>query len=308
MNQPISSHNPFHSIFTGFEKWLAGLYSLTEVTQAAYLIQITYFLHYLAAFEVRTFNSIDNELIYRYAHFRKEKKSGQLKAYRKSYVDQRLAILDFFFTWAYQQGHCRENPVLRYKKAQLKSRSLTKPSVTLADSSLTILTEAEIKQLCQLKVSGDDIRLRNQCMVLMILASALYASEVIALTPQQCPFQRGYLMLEEEGAKRRVPLTLPLCQTLGKQWLVVRKRLLGKEKLPLFFFNQSLQPLSKRMLYKIVAQTLEEAGIHKAHLGPDMLRQTAVCQLLKIYPPDTVKQFTGLKNIDHYQVALANLK
>ena len=62
------------------------------------------------------------------------------------------------------------------------------------------------------------------------------------------------------------------------------------------------------MLYKMVAQTLEEAGIHKAHLGPDMLRQTAICQLLKAYPPGTVKQLTGLKNIDHYQLALKNIE
>lgn len=291
----------FQLILKRYQKWLNDQTHYTEITIVNYFRWVTYFLDHLSAFNCIKLNDVDNDMIYRFIHVRKNKKTGKIQPYAKASIKARLAALDLFFTWAFEKGYCRENPSLRYKKWQLKGKVLAKEKV-LPENNRVVLSVKEQQLLKQLDTEGDDIRIRNRSIVLTILASALFAEELITLPFNQLNLNKGYLKIE----RRQIPLDLPLCYEACQAWFTVRKKLLGNIKQPLVFFNQSLQPLSKRMLYKIVAQTLEEAGIRKAHQGPDILRQTAICRLLKTYPPDTVKQLTGLKSLDPYQLILNN--
>ena len=302
----MKSTTIYPKIINHYEQWLANQFHLTEVTIANYGRWSRYFLNYLSAFNLPRLNDVDNDIVHQFIHFRKDKRTGVIKPYAQASIKSRLTALDLFFTWAYSEGHCRENPILRYKKSQLKNKPLIKREKV--EAPIVVLTAKEQKKLKQLKTEGDYTQIRDKCIVLTILASALFAEELITLPIKDFHLNKGYLTLSRDHKpKRKVPLDLLLCEDACYAWLKIRKDLLGKAKQPLLFFNQSLQPLSKRMLYKIASEILAGAHIEKTHCGPDMLRQSAICNLLEKNTLEEVEKITGIKNLEHYRQATKNI-
>lgn len=140
--------------------------------------------------------------------------------------------------------------------------------------------------------------------MLLILASGLFAEELITLPISNFHLYKGYLnIVGEEKRERKVPLDLALCKKACSDWLMAREELLAGEEYNLLFFSQHFLPLSKRMLYKMVHETLVEANIYKKDMGPDMLRQTALLNMFKNgMSLEEVQQNTGIKTLERLKV------
>lgn len=277
---PIKKHE---KIFSQFKKWLETKSIYADYTISTYTRWINYFLSYCEDFNITKLNDVDNGLIYKFTSKRLDKKTGKILPYAKNYTKSRIAALEVFFSWAYENGYCRENPITRYKKWSMKTRTIAsiegrKPSVMALD----VLSPKEQKQLLQVKTMRDFSLVRDKCIVLLILASAIFAEELISLPTSALYLKKGYLRVGSEGKRlRKASIDIALCEQACNDWLAVRDEVLGNDDFPLLFFSTNLLPLSKRMLYKIVSEFLTLVNIAKKDMGPDMLRQSAILNFFR---------------------------
>lgn len=291
----------FTKIFTPFKQWLTNDTVFSAVTIEHYLRITKNFLNYLDSLRLARLNDVDAELVKQFAYFNTEK-----KRYAPASINVRLGALNCFFSWAYEHRFCRENPLLSYKKAQIKPKPLTKKEGRAITHTPVILSFAQQEKLYKLPLEKDFIAIRNLCIVLLILSSALFIEEVIDLSPEMLSFNNRLIVLKGDiPRKRKTPMNTQ-CYKACKKWLAIRQKLLDDTNSPFLFFTQQFKPLTRRHLYHIVADTLTAAGIQLEHMGPEVLRQTAICNLLKHYLIGDVKEFTGIsfEQLEKYQALI----
>ena len=262
----------YDTILKKFEKWLMPQACYTENTKTTYLRWVSYFLNYLLGNEICQLNSVDENTVEEFAYHRLNQED-----YSTGYAEARIAALNLFFDWTYTVGLSRGNPVLTYRKANLKPQSLVRKKEAVK-SDLEILTSTNIEQLQRLAYSHDFATKRDICIVLLILASGISAEETITLLPEHLNLKEGYLRITGKRA-RLILLDLSLCQKACYDYLhAVQETLIGDKHESLFFSN-SRQPFSKRQLYRVVSTILQEADIITTHSGPDILRKTAIVHM-----------------------------
>jgi len=201
--------------------------------------------------------------------------------------------------------------MLDYRKAKIKTKTYPEKAAE-NQNELIILTPEEQRSLLNVATNDSFTAIRNKCIVSIILATALYAEEVINLLIDNLELESGYIdICNKTNKKRRVPINLRACKLACRDWLEVRTNVLSKRKSSLLFFTDDIQPITKRTLYRIISKVMIEAGIDKAHLGPEVLRQTAIVNMLSSGKTiEEVQAITGiktLKNIQKYQQANLDL-
>lgn len=301
--------NTYQKICLAFKDWMLEKGGHAELTQYFYLRIIHSFLNYLENFNVLRLNDVDPDFLSQFIQFRNN------TLYSASSIKSRVAALDLFFSWAYQKRYCLQNPVLSYKKAKIKSKPLEEKAPKSDQPVPTsILSFKEQQILANLKVGSDFLEIRDKSIVLLLLASGLFAEEMRTLSWHDFHLEKGYLDVRGKNKReRRVNIQLALCQKIIKQWLKVRAQILAGNEHPMLFFTQTLRPLSKRVLYRIVSEYMAKAGIHRNPTGADVLRQTAICNMFKSkYSLEEIQRNTGIDTLttlaNYQQIAAHYLK
>ena len=268
---------------------------------------------YLGTFNIDNLNDVNLDLIFKFFRFRKDKK------YSANSIEYRKSVIYLFFQWAYTNAHCRRNLIIEHRKIKLNQKAVLykkEPPFLIAKD---LLSQEEQNKILNFKIDNNNfIAIRNKCIVLLILASALYAEEVIDLLKTSLNLDDGFLdVINEETKKRRIRLDLSLCGQSCSNWLSIRNILLtekAKKDCPELFFTINnpiplTKRITKRMLHKITSQFLRAMGIDKTHLGPEMLRQTAICNMIRRHLTlEEIQANTGLSiaKVDKYRRILTN--
>jgi len=262
----------YETILKKFGEWLTPQACYTDNTKEAYLRWVGYFLNYLVGNEIFQLNSVDESTIQKFAYHRLNREQ-----YSIDYAEARITALNLFFDWTYKVSLSRSNPVLTYRKANLKPESLIRKKET-AENDLEILNRTNIEQLQNLACSYDFSTKRDMCIVLLILASGISAEETCTLPPEHLDLKNGYLKITGKRA-RLIPLDLSLCQKACHDYLQAVQEISIGERQAFLFFSKSKQQFSKRQLHRVVAKTLQEANLITTHSGPDLLRKTAIVRM-----------------------------
>lgn len=296
--------NSHKKILGRFKGWLAknGGYSAGSVD--IYLRLIKNFFAFLDAFNITCLKDISPELLLQFVSTK-----GDGVAYAEAHVRLRWAILHVFFLWAKQMRYCYNNPVTEYRKNKLDARRLPIKKAETLDSTVIILSIPEQQKILGHRMDENFSSIRNKCIVTLLLASGLFAEEIIRLPMEALNLKQGYLVVTNESQRPRyVYLDLTLCRSSLMNWLAERGRAYNPHKQSFLFLTQQGLPLTKRFLYKTVSGYLQKIGISKEHMGPDLLRQTAIVNMIRVGKTlEEVQASTGIQtltNIEKYKAAL----
>ena len=285
----------YSKLFSLFKNWLKGQgYSYN--TKETYQQVCKKFLFYLDGFNVQSIKNANRGLLLKFLTKRGD------KLYAQNYISMRQSALNLFYAWAYNNKYCQTNPMLDYQKAKMKTKSYPEKVAGKPDE-ITILTPEEQQMLLKGAANNDFVTIRNKCIISLILATALYAEEAINLRIDDLDLGKSYINIcNKTNKKRRVPIDLRACKLACRDWLEVRTNTLRNRKFNLLFFTDAIHSITKRTLHRIVSKSMIEAGIDKEHLGPEVLRQTAIANMLNSGKTiEEVQAITGIKTLKHIQ-------
>lgn len=291
-------------LFSLFKNWLKDQeYSYN--TKETYLRICEKFLLYLYGFDILNIKDVDRGTLVNFLAKRGSKR------YAQKCIELRQSALNVFYAWAYTNRYCQTNPMIDYRKAKIQTKAYPKKSVEKSDE-ITVLTPEEQRMLLNVVTNNEFTTIRNKCIISIILTTALYAEEVISLLVDDIDLEKGHVdICNKQGKERRVPITLRSCKLACQDWLEIRTNALCKRKSNLLFFTDEVGSITKRSLHRIISKSMLGAGIEKAHLGPEVLRQTAIANMLSsgktIEEIQTITGIKTLKNIQKYNTGFLTI-
>src|SRR5690554_6634954 len=155
---------------------------------------------------------------------------------------RRISALRHYYKWRVDTSLSSRNPFLLIESPKV---GVNFPSV---------LYEDDIKDLLNANKNRDDeLMLRDQALIHLMLASGLRASEVVALTLQDIDFNNRIMRIFGKGQKERlVPFSEQARSDLQAYVKELRPKLLAKNKIPrptgVVFLNAQGKPLTTRGL------------------------------------------------------------
>lgn len=280
-------------ILKKFAVYINSSPNFSDSTKFNYPKIIEYYLSYLEAFNIGNINDVDQGLMVKFARFKGNRE------YANAYFNLRISALKAFYTWAYKNRVCSRHLILEYRKNKLVKTILSGNESNCDKSSITILQAEERQKLLNNCVENEFMAIRNKCIVDLILASALSATEIITLPLSALNLDHGFIDIVDTSKERRVKIDIALCRQSTNDWLKIRNNTLSEQNpCQLLFFTKNFEQLTKRMLHKIVSKYLLRVGITKEHLGPDVLRQTAICYMFKNQRTlEEVQQATSIQTL-----------
>jgi integrase/recombinase XerD len=122
---------------------------------------------------------------------------------------------------------------------------------------------------------------RNKCIIEMLYGSGLRVSELVNMKLSNFYKEEGYMLVEGKGNKQRlVPVSDKALHEL-KAWFIDRNQLaIVKGNENFVFLNRRGSRLTRAMIFTIVKQMAEMAGIRKA-VSPHTLRHSFATHLLE---------------------------
>lgn len=266
---------------------------LAKNTSEQYLFVLKSFLNFLHSFRTASLNDINKDLFLMFIRIKRNK-----DPYSETSIRQRIAALDIFFAWAIESRIVRldNNPVLYYKKMKVQPKLLGEKKEA-EQPLLEILSAQEQENLIKMGVRHDFLSIRNYCISLIIMTIGLHAEEIVTLNFDSVNLKKGYLVIGKGALnERKIMIVNQECKKACQEWESYREKFLGTKSQYTYFFNHRLSPISTKSLYEIISKYLLSCGIQKKHMGSDLLRQTALCNMIKEgYSIDEIKNITGIK-------------
>ncbi len=120
---------------------------------------------------------------------------------------------------------------------------------------------------------------RNKAIIEMLYGSGLRVSELVNLKLSNMNFEESYMIIEGKGRKQRL---VPISTEAEKQfelWKIDRNKLkIEKPNADYAFLNRYGRPLTRAMIFTIIKQLAQLAGIHK-NISPHTLRHSFATHL-----------------------------
>jgi site-specific recombinase XerD len=296
----------YTKILEQFSTYIAHNLNFSGRTKFNYPKIVEYYLNYLEAFNIECLSHAEYGMMIKFAKFRGDKK------YAAAYVNLRLSALKTFYTWAYKNHICNNHLILEYKKSRLNNSLLSVEEKNENSAPIISLQPEEQEMLLNVVIENEFTVVRNKCIVELILASAISAAEVVCAPFTALNLKKGYIDIVDTNRERRVVLDTSICLQSCDKWLKFRKNALpSKNHCPFLFFTKNFEQLTKRMLYNIVSQYLLKTGVVKEHLGADILRQTAICNMFRNQQTlEEVQKATGIQTLlrlEKYRLAAEHI-
>ncbi|MDX2164891.1 MAG: tyrosine-type recombinase/integrase [Gammaproteobacteria bacterium] len=288
-------------LYDDFQGWFtADSTRLSKKTVEQYLVIVKNLFAYMTGFNISALSDFSYESFSRFVQIKPNKGS-----YSTSSINQRVAALDIFFSWAVKERFVPENtnPVVAYKKMGIQPRRID-TQVPNEEVKLEILTNAQQAKLNSEIQSENFLPIRNHCIAVLILSTGLYAYEIVNLTIDSIDTERWCITIEKGGGdrKRKININSKICKKACLAWVEVRKKLLGSQVTPHYFLTGKLTPINRKIVYHSISQKLKKCGIHKKQNGPDILRQTAIFNMLKEgHTFEEVSRITGITTLAQLQ-------
>lgn len=122
---------------------------------------------------------------------------------------------------------------------------------------------------------------RNRAMLEVLYSCGLRVSELIALRYSDIYFEEGFIKVEGKGSKQRlVPISDTAIREI-KNYLLDRNRMVVKKGFEdILFLSRRGTALSRIMVFHIIKQQTEMAGVHK-NVSPHTFRHSFATHLLE---------------------------
>ena len=144
-----------------------------------------------------------------------------------------------------------------------------------------VLTVEEIDALVQAIDLSKPLGQRNKAIVETLYGSGLRVTELISLQLSRLYIDEGYMLVEGKGSKQRLVPLSPTSIVQIKNWLIDRNLLqIKKGNEDYLFLNQRGAKLKRAMIFEIVKNLTELAGIHKK-VSPHTFRHSFATHLLE---------------------------
>lgn len=180
-----------------------------------------------------------------------------------------LSGIKSFFKFLILEGYLEENPAEFIESPQL-ARELP-----------DVLSVEEIDAMIASIPSGKDESVRNHAIIETLYGSGLRVSELIDARISRLDLDRRLLIVEGKGSKERMVPVSPVAAELIKEWLEQRSRMnIKAEGNDIIFLNRRGRPLTRVMIFYIIKQLAELAGIRK-NVSPHTLRHSFATHLLE---------------------------
>lgn len=180
-----------------------------------------------------------------------------------------LSGLKSFFKFLLLEGYLEENPSEFIETPRL-SRELP-----------DVLSVEEIDAMIEAIPLGKEESLRNRAIIEMLYGSGLRVSELVDARLSRLDLKERLLIVEGKGSKERIVPVSPVAARLIEEWIPQRNRLDIKPKgRDVIFLNRRGAPLTRVMIFYIIKQLAELAGIRK-NVSPHTLRHSFATHLLE---------------------------
>ena len=137
--------------------------------------------------------------------------------------------------------------------------------------------DAMIAQIDMSKREGH----RNRAIIEMLYGSGLRVSELTELRLSNIYHQEGYMRIIGKGNKQRLVPISPVADQQFAYWLEDRRQLdIKPEAMDIAFLNHYGRQLTRAMIFTIVKQLAQAAGIRKT-ISPHTLRHSFATHLLQ---------------------------
>lgn len=144
-----------------------------------------------------------------------------------------------------------------------------------------VLSIEEIDAMIAAIPSDKAESLRNHTIIETLYGSGLRVSELINARISRLDLQQGILIVEGKGSKQRLVPVSPVAITLLDEWLRERQLYdIKPEGRDIIFLNRRGRPLTRQMIFLIIKQSVELAGINKT-VSPHTLRHSFATHLLE---------------------------
>lgn len=144
-----------------------------------------------------------------------------------------------------------------------------------------VLSVDEIDMMIAAIPQDKEEALRNEAIIEMLYGSGLRVSELIDIRISRINFDEGFMLVEGKGSKERLVPISPRALELTRQWLRQRSRLnISPMASDILFLNRRGKPLTRVMIFYIVKDLAERAGITRA-VSPHTLRHSFATHLLE---------------------------
>ncbi|MCL2474326.1 MAG: site-specific tyrosine recombinase XerD [Alphaproteobacteria bacterium] len=196
---------------------------------------------------------------------------------------RKLSVLRQFYKFLCSEKIREDNPT-RFIDAPKKGMALPK-----------CLSEKDVDGLfnAAYKYKGDEgVRLR--AMLELLYSSGLRVTELVGLPLRSIQFERGVVFVRGKGDKERiVPIGKPAMKAV-KEWLGVRKRILGDKAnsspflFPSMTFKYESKPsfktaahITRQRLFQLLKELAQGAGIDPNRLSPHVVRHAFATHLIE---------------------------
>lgn len=144
-----------------------------------------------------------------------------------------------------------------------------------------VLSVEEIDAMIAAIPSDKEESLRNHAIIETLYGSGLRVSELTDARISRLEMKEGLLIVEGKGSKERIVPVSPVALELIGEWLEQRGRMNVKpEGNDIIFLNRRGRPLTRVMIFYIIKNLAEMAGIKK-NVSPHTLRHSFATHLLE---------------------------
>lgn len=180
-----------------------------------------------------------------------------------------ISGLKAFFKFLVLDGYLETSP----------ARFLETPK--LSNHLPDVLSIEEIDAMIAAIPSDKDESLRNHAIIETLYGSGLRVSELVGARISRLDLTERLLIVEGKGSKQRIVPVSPVAADLINQWLEQRAGMKVKpEGTDIIFLNRRGGPLTRVMIFYIIKNLAESAGIKK-DVSPHTLRHSFATHLLE---------------------------
>lgn len=254
------SENNFNNFYGALSEYIEYLFierGLSPNTEEAYRSDLTFFINFLEANNLSTFEEITRNTLNLY--IRDMKKYN----YSPRSVTRKIASLRGWFKWMLSNEYIDHDPTLSIEQPKLEKRL---PKVLTIKEIDTILSHP--------------LPIIDKAIIELFYSSGLRVSELVNLTLSNINLDNGYLRCLGKGSKERlVPIgeeaQLYLKEYLNERDLIQTKNNLNSESL---FLDKNANQITRQEVYLLVKKL---GTLVNKHITPHTIRHSFATHLLE---------------------------
>ena len=212
--------------------------------------------------------------------------------FASSSISRSVASMRAFFQYLWKEGVIAEDPADNLKPPKVEK------------SAPEILTIEEVDKLLQQPKLDTPKGIRDSAMLELLYATGMRVSEMLHLQIFDVNLQFGYVVCNENGKERIIPIGIPCKKAMERYLQTARTVFVKDEKETALFTNCSGKAMSRQGFWKVLKGYADDAGI-KRDIAPHTLRHSfAVHMLQNGADIRSVQEMLGHSDISTTQVYL----